>query len=114
MTAYSVDLPTHSKLTLRVAHQPRDCASILAQLKDGALSGKDRIDVASVKDVSIDGYSGIEYQARIIPTMMTSQRFYCADGRFYTFSIGWPANEDRSAAADRAINSFRLLKHEQK
>jgi len=109
MTVYSVSVPPNTRLSLRVSHQNRDCGATLAQLKDGALKGKSGIDPSSVMDVSISGYPGVEYQYKLGPGFSSSDRFYCVNGRFYTFSTAWPLNESRPATAMRILNSFRLV-----
>jgi hypothetical protein len=109
MTVYTVPVSPDTKLSLRVSHQNRDCAATLSQLRDGALKGKSGIDPSSIIDVSIGGYSGLEYQYKLGANFLASDRFYCGNGRFYTFSIAWPSNQSRPTAAMRIVNSFRLL-----
>ena len=111
-TVYTVPVSPDAKLSLRVSHQDRDCAATLAQLKDGALKGKAGIDPSSLTEVSIDGYPGIEYQYKLGPGFYSSDRFYCVNGRFYTFSLAWPLNQSRPTTAMRVVNSFRLLQAE--
>ena len=108
-TVYTVSVPPDAKLSLRVSHQDRDCATTLAQLKDGALKGKAGIDPSSLIEISINGYPGVEYQYKLGPGFYSSDRFYCVNGRFYMFSIAWPLNQSRPATAMRVLNSFRLL-----
>jgi hypothetical protein len=62
-----------------------------------------------VKDVSIDGYLGGEFQ---YANRSSSDRFYCVNGRFYTFSSRWPSTQPCPAAITRIVNSFRLLNAE--
>jgi len=112
MTVYTPSLLSNAKLTLRVSHQNRDCAATLAQLKDGALQGKEGIDPSSVKDVSIDGHAGLEYQYSSNAYLVSSDRFYCVNGRFYAFSTNWPSTPPRPEGVDRVIKSFRLLNPE--
>jgi len=109
MTVYTVSLPSEANLSLRVSHQKRDCATTLEQLKNGGLEGKSGIDASSVKDVSVNGHPGVEYQYKLGPDRVSSDRFYCVNGRFYAFSISWPSNKSRPAAVTRIVNSFRLL-----
>jgi len=59
------------------------------------------------EDVSIDGYLGVEFQ---YANRSSSDRFYCVNGRFYTFSSSWPSTQPCPAAITRIVNSFRLLK----
>jgi len=111
MTVYTVSLQSDVKLSLRVSHQNRDCDATLAELKDGALKGKSGIDPSSVKDLFVDGHPGVEYQYGL-GDRSSLDRFYCVNGRFYSFSSSWSHNQPRPAAVARAVSSFRLLKAE--
>src|SRR5215831_2640266 len=111
MTVYTVVVPPHGNLSLRVSHQYRDCAATLAQLRDDALKGKAGTDPASVKDVSVAGHLGLEYQFTG-STWTGWDRYYCVSGRFYTFSTQWPRSDARPPAAMRIVSSFRLIKAE--
>lgn len=109
MTVYSTFVTPGARLSLRVSHENRNCAETLAQLKDGALKGKSGIDPSSVTDVSLDGHPGVEYQYKLDTDLSSSDRFYCVNGRFYTFSSNWPGRGPRPADVLRIISSFRLL-----
>jgi hypothetical protein len=111
MTVYTVSVLPDSKLSLRVSQQDRDCAATLAQLaqlKDGALKDKSGTDPSSVKEVSIDGHPGLEYQPRSGAERSLSDRFYCVNGKFYWFSSNWPSAQPRPAGVNRIVSSFRL------
>ena len=109
MTVYTVSILPGAILSFRVSHENRDCMEGLAQLKDDARKGKSHGDPSSVKDVSIDGYLGVKFQ---YANRSSSDRFYCVNGRFYTFSSNWPSTQPCPAAITRIINSFRLLNAE--
>jgi len=111
-TVYSVSLAGNAMLSLRVSHQDRDCAATLAQLKDGALNGKSGINPSSVKNPSIDGNQGLEYENTVSRDGGSSDRFYCVNGRFYAFSIRWLGTQVPPASVDRVLSSFRLLNTE--
>jgi hypothetical protein len=111
MTIYTVVVPPHGNLSLRVFHQDLDCAGTLAQIRDGALKSKGAADPASVKDVSIAGHPGVEYQYSG-SLWAAWDRYYCVNGWYYIFSTGWPKTEARPSAATRIVSSFRLLKTE--
>lgn len=106
---YSIPMPAKTVLNLRVSNRTRDCASFLGQLKDGALQGKDGMDPASVKTISLDGNPGIEYQW-ISPLHTNLDRYYCVSGKFYVFSASWQKGESRPPIIDRVESSLRLLK----
>jgi hypothetical protein len=112
VTVYTVVVPPQGNLSLRVLHQERDCAATLAQLRDGGLKGKAGIDPSSVKEVSVAGHPGLEYQYSLGSIWTNWDRFYCVNGRYYTFSTGWPRTQPRPSAAMRIVVSFRLLKTE--
>lgn len=109
MTVYTVSVLPGAILSFRVSHENRDCMEGLAQLKDDARKGKSDGDPSSVKDVSIDGYLGVEFQ---YANRSSSDRFYCVNGRFYAFPSSWPSTQPCPAAITRIINSFRLLNAE--
>lgn len=109
MTVYSVSVTPFARLSLRVSHEDRDCAETLAQLKDRALEGKSGINPSSVTEVSVDGHPGVEYQYKLDTDLSSSDRFYCVNGRLYTFSSNWPSSGPQPAGVLRIISSFRLL-----
>lgn len=112
MTVYTVSASPNAKLSLRVSHNNRDCVATLAQLKDGALKGKSGTDPSSVIELEISGNPGMEYQYKANPDITASDRFYCVNGRFYTFSMAWAVGQSRPEAVTRILNSFRLLQSE--
>lgn len=109
MTAYTVSLG-RGRITLRVSHQNRDCTSTLRELKEGASAGKGNINPASVTDVFVDGNPGIEYRYTLNSSYLVSDRFYCVNGKFYSFSTAWQSNQPFPKDATRIISSFHLLK----
>jgi hypothetical protein len=110
MTAYTVHFSSRAGLTLRVSSQTRDCAATLKQLRDGALSGKQPGLIAkSLKDVSVSGYPGIEWEFRAQPGVQQFERYVCAEGKFYFFAASWPSSEQKPQDLDRVLNSFKLL-----
>jgi hypothetical protein len=110
---YSIPLPAKNVMNLRVSNRTRDCASFLGKLKDGALQGKNGMDPASVKNISLEGNPGVEYQW-ISPLHSNLDRYYCVSGRFYVFSASWQKGESRPPIIDRVESSLRLLKPESK
>jgi hypothetical protein len=111
-TVYSVFLPGDAFLSLRVSHQNRDCAAPLTQLRNDILNGKSGIDPSSVKNPTINGNEGLEYEYSVRPDGGSSERFYCVNGRLYAFSIQWHGTEVPPASVERVLSSLRLLNTE--
>jgi hypothetical protein len=110
---YTVHFSLDCGLTLRVDHEKRECAATLNALKVGALLNKQPkqpINPFSVRDISLGEYLGLEYEFRTAPGYQVYDRFYCVDGRFYTFTAQWAVGQPRPAAVNRAIESFKILK----
>jgi hypothetical protein len=68
-TAYTIHFPnTNEGITLRVLHQPHECGAYLSDLKSGVLAKKQRrVDPSSLKDISINGYQGVQYESKVNP-----------------------------------------------
>src|SRR5579872_3676374 len=108
-TVYTIHLSSESALSVRALRDPRPCTETLGQLKSGALGGQEPgVDLASVKEISVAGYSGVEYSTHK-PDSNTYNRYLCANGSYYVFTAGWPSGTARSAAIDRIVGSLRLL-----
>lgn len=108
-TVYTIHFSTESGLSIRALPDPRPCADTLGQLKSGALGGKQTgVDLASVKEISVAGYSGVEYSTHR-PDWNTYNRYVCANGSYYIFTARWPSGKPRPAAIDRIVGSLRLL-----
>lgn len=123
-TVYAVKIPNRKNvsLTLRVMvlGEPQECSANLARLK-GMLTGTapsgnasaavvSGVDASSVKDLTIDGYHGIEYKHTLGPSRMGLKRSYCAGDRFYAFAASWPAAQGVPQTVLRIMDSIRLLK----
>lgn len=109
VTVYTVSPQPGAKLSLRVSHQDMDCAANLTRLKDHSPKSDAGADPSSVKDISIDGFPGIEYQYRLSSESSSYDRYYCARGKFYIFSSGWSGSQTMPANIKRIIDSFHLL-----
>jgi hypothetical protein len=112
ITVYTVHPSADISVSLRVVNETRDCASTLSTLKDGALHGRQPrqpIDPLSVKEFSVNGYPGVEYQFQSGPGHTTYDRYYCVTGKFYIFSADWAGNGAKPSAVTHIVNSFRLL-----
>ncbi len=109
MTAYTVHLSSLDGLTLRVSSEQRDCATTLRKLKE---EGKPSHMIAgSMKDVSIGGHPGIEweYEQEGNETLKRYERYICADGRFYIFAVMWMGTQDLPREFAHIVSSFRFL-----
>jgi hypothetical protein len=110
MKAHTVHLSPQVALTLRVSSQARDCGATLKQLKDGALNGKQPgLLPTSLRDVSVGGYPGVEWEFDLPPWGKQYERYICADGRFYFFAASWLGTQKKPAEVTRVVDSFRLL-----
>ena len=109
-TAYSVTIDPDHAFTLRVRRESRTCDSVLAQLRDGVLSGKARgSDPSSLKDVPLNRYPGLEYEWSLSEERTVRERYYCGEGRIYILAVGREKKQAMLPAASKIINSFRLL-----
>ncbi|PYY19618.1 MAG: hypothetical protein DMG60_03605 [Acidobacteria bacterium] len=108
-TVYTIHLSVESALSIRALPDPRSCTDTLGQLKSGALAGKQPgVDLASVKEISVAGYSGVEYSTHR-PDWNTYERYVCANGSYYIFTARWPSDKVRPVVIDRIVGSLRLL-----
>ena len=110
-TAYTMGFPrTNEAITLRVLHQPHDCSTYLNELKTGVQAGKQPgADASSLKDISISGFPGVQYDWSVNPARVMQERYYCVRNQFYSFAIARPAREPLSQEAKRVLSSFRLI-----
>jgi hypothetical protein len=107
---YTVNIPQeNSSVTLRVMRQPRNCDATFKQFKDLAKVVENHVDISSLKDLTIDGYPGLEYRAQSSDTTEFS-RYYCVNGQFYAFTTRWPSKSHLPVSIARVMDSFRLVK----
>ncbi len=108
-TVYTVHLSSDNALSLRALPDSRPCSDTLGQLKNGALGGKQPgVDLASVKEISVTGYPGVEYSTHT-PDWNTYERFVCAKGSYYIFTARWRDGKARPEVIDRIVASLRIL-----
>jgi hypothetical protein len=106
---YSVRLAGGAVFSLRAVHRLTDCETTLADLWDKADQNKDPKEPVvrgSLKQVSLDGLTGLEYETGKAGER-TLHRFQCGNKIFYIISAGYKGK--RSAEIDRIINSFRQV-----
>lgn len=107
---YQVRLENGSVFSLRVVHRLMDCDTALADLWDKAQSNSDQPDPvvqASLKQVSLDGLQGLEYETGSQAGDRILHRFHCGNKLFYIFSAGYKGK--RPADVERIINSFQVV-----
>lgn len=107
---YSVRLENGSIFSLRVVHRLMDCDTTLAGLWDKAQSNSDPrepVVQGSLKQVSLDGLQGLEYETIPQAGERALHRFHCGNKLFYIFSAGYKGK--RPADVERIINSFQVV-----
>jgi hypothetical protein len=109
-TAYTVRLSPDDVITIRVPHEKRDCNAVLGKLRDGVRNGKmQKSRASSLKEVSISGHPGLEYEWNVSPSTVTRERYYCVNGQFYILSGSRSGDRPLSVEATRILESFRLV-----
>ena len=106
---YTVRLSNGGVFSLRAVHKLMDCETTLADLWDKADANKDPQDPVvrgSLKQVSLDGLSGLEYETSKAGER-NLHRFQCGNKIFYMFSAGYKGK--RPAELDKIINSFHQV-----
>jgi hypothetical protein len=107
---YTVALGNGSIFSLRVVHRLMDCDTALADLWDKAQNNRDQhepVVEGSLKQVSLDGLQGLEYETGSQSGERILHRFHCGNKLFYIFSAGYKGK--RPADLDRIINSFQVV-----
>jgi hypothetical protein len=107
---YPIRLENGSILSLRVVHRLMDCDTALADLWDKAQNNRDQrepVVQGSLKQVSLDGLQGLEYETSLQAGERILHRFHCGNKLFYIFSAGYKGK--RPADMERIINSFQVV-----
>lgn len=107
---YTVPLGNGSIFSLRVVHRLMDCDTTLADLWDKAQSNSDQsapVVEGSLKQVSLGGLQGLEYETAPQAAERILHRFHCGNKLFYIFSAGYKGK--RPADLERIINSFQVV-----
>lgn len=111
---YTVALGNGNLFSLRVVHRLMDCDTALADLWDKAQKNGDPgapVIEGSLKQVSLDGLQGLEYETSTEGGERILHRFHCGNKLFYMFSAGYKGK--RPADLDRIINSFKQVNQAQ-
>ena len=99
-------------VSLRAVSRLMDCETGLAELWDKADSNKDSrepVVQGSLKQVSLAGMKGLQYETDLGSGERSLHRFHCADEhKFYIFSVGYAGKQQPPEVA-RIINSFHLV-----
>jgi hypothetical protein len=106
---YTVRLSDGTIFSLRAVHKLMDCETTLADLWDKADGNKDPREPVvrgSLKEVSLDGLRGLEYETSKAGEK-NLHRFQCGNKIFYMFTVGYKGK--RPAELDRIINSFHQV-----
>jgi len=110
ITVYTVQLGK-TVVSLRSINRLMDCETALADQWDTAQSnkGKEPVIKPSLKQVSIAGMKGMEYETDLGSGERSLHRFQCADEhRFYIFTVGYTGKQ-RPPEVDRILKSFHLV-----
>jgi hypothetical protein len=99
-------------VSLRAISRLMDCETGLADLWDKADSNKDPKEPVvrgSLKQVSLAGMKGLQYETDFGSGERSLHRFHCADEhKFYIFNVGYAGKQPPPEVA-RIINSFHLV-----
>src|SRR6476469_10411994 len=94
---YTVRLQDGTMFNLRAVHRLMDCETTLADLWDKADSNKDPKEPVvrgSLKQVSLAGMKGLQYETELGSGERSLHRFHCADEhKFYIFSVGYAGKQ---------------------
>lgn len=106
---YHWDLAPNISFIIHSGNRP-NCFQVVEKFK-AALQTGDSKDIVpgSMKDISLSGYPGVEYEWREGTVRTTLSHLYCAKERAYHLALAYPASQARPAMADRLFSSFRLL-----
>jgi hypothetical protein len=88
-----------------------NCTQVLLKLKDSAQKNQSQAFIAgSLKDISLSGYSGLEYESIAGATRRAFERLYCTkEGKSYALTVAYPRDQPKPDTANRMFSSFRLL-----
>ena len=88
----------------------QNCLGVLSQLKESLPKNRNQpLTPGSLKDISLNGNPGLEYEVRTSPGRKAYERLYCAGDRAYSITAWGPLEQPRPAVAVRMFDSFRFL-----
>ncbi|HZU30604.1 MAG TPA: hypothetical protein VFB79_05780 [Candidatus Angelobacter sp.] len=99
-------------VSLRVISRAMECEDGLAEMWDKAQNSTDLrepVIKSSLKQLSLPGMQGMEYETDLGGGERSLHRFECADSRkFYIFNVGYQGKQ-RPPEVTRILNSFHLV-----
>jgi hypothetical protein len=106
---YHWDLAPNILFVIHSGNRP-NCLQVVENFK-AALQRGDSKDIVpgSMKDISLSGNPGVEYEWREGTARRTLSRLYCAKEKAYDLTVAYPASQAKPIMADRVFSSFRLL-----
>ena len=102
-TVYTVKLTRRAAVSIRIIKDSQRCDVALNKLKQMAAS-----EHVEIREFSISGRPVWVEPDRDRGGSMVSERYVCADGRYYILTLGWPVGEPKPNEGVRIIESFRL------
>jgi hypothetical protein len=106
---YRWELAPQVIFTIHTGIRP-NCLSVLATLKSSPPNSRFGENVpGSMKDISLNGYKGLEYETRLTKGRRAFERLYCTTQKSFSVTVAFPGNQTRPLEADRMFSSFRIL-----
>ena len=106
---YHWDLTPTIIFVIHSGNRPH-CLQVVENFKAALQKGDTKnIVPGSMKDISLSGNPGVEYEWREGTSRKTLSRLYCAKEKAYHLTIAYPASQPRPEMTDRLFSSFRLL-----
>jgi hypothetical protein len=106
---YHWDLAPLVVFTIHSGVRP-NCLDVLATFKSSPAKSKygEKIP-GSMKDISLSGYKGLQYEMVLVTGRRAFERLYCAKEKSYSLTLAFPGSQTKSAEADLMFSSFRLV-----
>lgn len=106
---YRWELAPQVIFTIHTGIRP-NCLNVLATLKSSPPKSRFGENVpGSMKDISLNGYKGLEYETHLTTGRRAFERLYCTTQKSYSVTVAFPGNQTRPLEADRMFSSFRII-----
>jgi hypothetical protein len=103
------DLTPNISFVIHSGNRP-NCQHVVEDFKAALQKGDSRgLVPGSMKDISLSGNPGVEYEWREGTARITLSRLYCAKEKAYHVTLAYPASKAKPEMANRLFSSFRLL-----